>query len=126
MSDNDVKFKSLVVKESDREFSKNIGDDSFTVRIPLPYQKTTIIASTSRALGGANTDSISVSEREYVRMIITLNHVVVKSPPWWDGAETCPNDEFLNEIWEFYLSSERKFFSDLKKNTKGKILGKPE
>jgi len=122
----EIKFKSLVIKESDREFTRQFGESgSFTVRIPLPYQKTAIISATSRATGNAPIESLTVEEREYTRMIVTLNSVIVKSPDWWKGAETCPNDDFLEEVWTFYLDSEKKFLTELKKNTEGKVLGKP-
>jgi hypothetical protein len=115
------KIKSLVITEKEREFSTSINDEEFVVRIPLPFEKSLIIAQTSRGLGGQDIKSFSAEDYEYVRMIITLNNVVVKSPKWWEGAGNCPDDTILIKLWNHYLNSEEKFQDFLKKNinTKG-------
>jgi len=114
----DIKFGNLTVTEADREFSKDFGKDKgiFTVRIPLPYQKASIFSSTSRAIGGLDVKSVRPEDYEYIRMIVTLNAVVVKSPQWWMGADNCPDDDFNFELWKFFLESESKFQGKLKKN----------
>lgn len=115
--ENELKTKGLTISEADREYSKDFKKQgSFTIRIPLPFEKTQIVSITSRLLSGAALNSIRAEDYEYVRMIATLDFVIVKKPDEWVNASECPNDNFLLELWKFYLDSERKFETKLKKN----------
>lgn len=119
----EIKYKGLVITEAEREFSKDFGSDKagkeigkFTIRIPLPSEKAQIISLTSRATGGVSLESITSKDYEFIRMIVTLNYVIVNNPRWWNGADNCPDEDFLIDLWKFYLDSEEKFQKKLKKN----------
>jgi hypothetical protein len=113
----EIKLSKLIVKESDREFTKQIGNgEKITIRIPLPTNKATIITQVSRVLGGMDIKSFPREEYDYIKMLITLNNVIVDSPKWWEGADLCPDEDLLFELWNFYLESEIKFKEFLKKN----------
>ena len=107
------------VTESEREFSNSFGDKygTFSIRIPLPFEKVQIVAATSRFLNGATLESIRSDDYEYARMIVTLNHVLFEQPKWWTGADNCPDDNFLLKLWKLYRESEEKFENFLKKNS---------
>lgn len=119
----EYRLKSLVITEKEREFPTTINDEEFVVSIPLPYEKSIIIAQTSRALGGQDIKSFPQEDYEYVRMVITLNNILVKTPSWWKGAGYCLDDSLLAKLWKHYLDSEEKFQEFLKKNIDNK--GKP-
>ncbi len=121
----EIKYGKLIITEKDREFSKTIDGNNFTVSIPLPIQKATIIAQTSRALGGMNVNSFLPEDYEYIRKIITLNSVIVDHPKWWDGADSCPDDSLIDILWNFFLASDVKFQKFLKKNTGEKKSKQP-
>ena len=114
----EIKFKGLTIGDAEREFTKDFGPKlgSFTVKIPLPFQKTQIMAITSRVLNGAPVESLRAQDYEYARMVATLDFVISKSPDWWSEAGNCPDDDFLMKLWDFYIDSEQKFFEFLKKN----------
>jgi hypothetical protein len=125
MAEQDVKYMGITVSVEDRKFHKDFGKQGkFSVQIPLPYEKSSIMAACSRAIGGNNASSLPVNDYEYVRMLVTLNTVVVDSPPWWEGADKCPDDTFLNEIWRWYLSCEEEFTARMKTKTKSEVLEK--
>ena len=125
--EKDVKFKGVPITVEDRRFTKNFGKElgSFTLEIPLPFEKVSIMAATSRVAGG-DINAIAPEEREYTRMVVTLNTVIKEHPPWWEGADTCPDDDFLNKLWRWYLGCENEFTARLKSKTQGKVLEKPE
>jgi len=116
----ELKIKSLIITEKSREFSISINDETFVVRMPLPYEKSIIMAQTSRALGGQDIKSYPLEDYEYTRMIITLNNVLVSTPDWWKGAGYCPDETILSKLWQHYLDSETKFQEFLKKNINNK------
>jgi len=108
----------FTVTEADREKTKVFGKKgSFTIKLPLPSEKIQIYAATSRVLGGANLNSIRGIDYEYARMIVTLNFVIIENPKWWDGADSCVDDNFLLELWSFYIEEEKRFSEFLKKNS---------
>jgi len=117
--DEKIQYKGLSITDAERIKTKDFGDKTgkFTVKIPLPYERTQIAAATSRSLGGAPLNSIQATDYEYARMITTLNYVIQDSPGWWNGAESCPDNDFLYELWKFFLDVEEKFFEYLKKNS---------
>jgi hypothetical protein len=117
------KNSNLVVTEKDREFSIVINNDTFTVRMPLPGQKATIIAQISRAMGGLNINSFPEDDYEYIKMLVTLNNCIIDSPKWWTGAENCASNDLLNQLWKHFLDSEIKFQEFLKKNNKPGAIG---
>lgn len=121
----EMKYGKLTISETDREFSKTINGNIFTVEIPLPTLKATIIAQTSRAIGGGNVNSYLPEDYEFIRMVVTLNHVIISHPTWWTGANKCPDEELLYELWEHFKSSEIKFQEFLKKNTREEKLDPP-
>ena len=112
------KDSNLAITEKEREFPITIGNDCFTIQIPLPGDRATIIARIARALGGMDIKSYPPDDYEYVRMLITLNNTIVDSPKWWKGVETCASHELLQELWKHFLDSEIKFQEFLKKNNK--------
>lgn len=113
----EIKLKGLSITEADREFTKDFPKlGSFTIRIPLPYEKARIISNTSRFLNGSSLESIQVRDYEFIRMLSTLDYVVVKHPEWWQSASDCANENFLEELWKFFVDCERKFDEFLKKN----------
>jgi hypothetical protein len=116
----EYRIKSLVITEKDKEFPTTINGEEFIVSIPLPYEKSIIIAQTSRALGGQDIKSFPQEDYEYVRMVITLNNVLTKTPSWWKGAGYCLDDSLLLKLWNHYLSAEEKFQEFLKKNINNK------
>lgn len=113
----EVKVRSMVISESDREFHKDFGENGkFSIRIPLPVQKANIISATSRATGGLNITSMRAEDYEYIRMIVTLNNVITSNPDWWKGADSCMDEDFLYDLWKWYTDSEKEFQGRLKKN----------
>ena len=119
----EIKIKSLVITEKEREFTTNINGDDFTIRIPLPSDKITIMALTARVLGGQDLKAFPPNDTEYARMLVTLNNVLVGSPKWWTGASNCIDETVLSKLWQHYLDSEIKFQEFLKKNTDNKLSG---
>ena len=115
----------LAILEKDREFSITISNGNFTIRIPLPLERATIIAQTARGLGGLDVKSFPPDDYEYVKIIITLNNIIIKSPDWWKGADACPDNSILVELWKFYQDSEIKFQEFLKKNNSNQSLAEP-
>jgi len=116
----EIKISNLVITEKDREFTYNIGKgENITIRIPLPSKKAQIISQIARFLGGIDAKCFQPDDYNYIRMIVTLNSIIVESPEWWPGAEECPDEELLIKLWNFYLISEEKFKEQrLKKNNK--------
>jgi len=120
----DVKFKGIAITDEDRTFTKDFGKDlgSFSLMIPLPYEKSHIFSATSRAINGADVKSLPSSDYEYIRMVVTMNSVITNSPSWWDGADKCPDDDFIIQLWRWYLDCEKEFATRVKSKTKGKNL----
>jgi len=116
---DEIKYKGLTITDAERVKSKNFGEKqgTFSVKIPLPFEKTQIYAAVSRALGGASLNSIQAEDYEYTRMIVSLNFVITAHPDWWEGADKCPDDDFIFELWKFYLKCEEEFQKFLKKNS---------
>jgi len=114
----EIKFGALTVTEKDREQTKSINGENFTVRVPLPSEKARIIAQTARALGGQNINSFPDDDYNYIKKIITLNNVIVDHPKWWEGAEYCLDPNLLDQLWQLYLESELKLQDFLKKNNR--------
>ena len=119
---DEVKFRGLVITNDKREFTKTFKDEKFTVRIPLPFEKANIVATTARATGGLNINSIRPEDYEYLRMLVTLNATVVEYPSWWTAADKCPDEDLLFELWTFYIDSEKAFQEALKKNIGVKVV----
>jgi len=111
----EIKFRNVVITQEQREFSTTIEGDKFTLRIPLPFEKVHISSKISRAIGGSNLESIPASDYEYTRKIVTLNHVIVLNPDWWKGADQCPDEELLEQLWRFFGECEKKFSDSLKR-----------
>jgi hypothetical protein len=116
MGEKIIKFRKLSITEAERERTKNFDGDDFTIRIPLPLDKTVIIARVARAIGGQDINSMKPEDYDYIKMVITLNAVIVKNPDWWEDASKCPSDELLWNIYQFYQDSEIEFQENLKKN----------
>jgi len=57
-------------------------------------------------------------------MLVTLDMVIKESPEDWNGAEYCPDTDFIKELWGWYLDCETKFATKLKTVTKAKNLAK--
>jgi hypothetical protein len=117
-----IKFRKLTITEADREFSTTIEEDQFTIKIPLPLERSQIIARIARATGGLPVSSMTPEDYEYMKMIITLNQVIVKHPDYWEGADACPDDGLLWKLYQHYLDSELKFQENLKKNSSAQKL----
>jgi hypothetical protein len=118
-----IKFRSLSITEQQREKTITIKDDKFTIRLPLPLDKVRLITQIARATGGLDINSIPAAEYDYIRIIVTLNFVIVSFPDWWDGADKCMDTDLLNELYNFYIESEEEFLKNLKKNSNTKDLG---
>ena len=118
-----VKLRNMIISEEDREFSTKIGEDEFTIRIPLPYERTHIIGQIARTFPGVDRKQISNEDYLYAQMLVTLNYVVIDSPDWWKGAGKCPDQDLLVELWTFYNSSETEFQKKLKKNKLPRATG---
>jgi hypothetical protein len=123
MSD-DVRVGSMVVTEDDRTFKKTFEDrGSFTIRLPLPFERVHIMSSMVRTLNGAPTSSLSVFDQEYLRKVITLNVVTTETPEGWKGADQCPDDALLSSLWAWYMKCEAEFEEKLKKNQFTRAVG---
>lgn len=123
MSD-DVRVGSMVVTEDDRTFKKAFEErGSFTLRLPLPFERVHIMGSMVRTLGGAPTSSLSVFDQDYLRKVITLNVVLLDTPEGWKGADQCPDDELLANLWAWYMKCEEEFAEKLKKNQFTRAVG---
>jgi hypothetical protein len=123
--DSSVNFKGAAVTEQDRQFTKSFGKgEEFSILIPLPFDKISIAAGTTRALGGHSQEQVGAEVFEYTRMVVTLNTVVSTSPQWWSGAENCPDDNYLFELWRWYLDCEKNFTDRLKTKVKTEKLEK--
>jgi len=114
MAEEKLKYKKVLITEQEREFAITVGEDSFTIRIPTPIGKTQIYTSVARVVG-ESANALTLDEREYIKMIITLNHVLVNKPEWWEGADKCPDEELLYKLYSFYKKSEEDFQENLKK-----------
>jgi hypothetical protein len=126
MATEPIKFGKLTITESDREFSKKFGkdDELFTIRIPLPIEKIQINNSISRAIGGQPINSFDPTDYEFIKLIVTLNRVLVKTPEWWKGADLCLEADLLWKLYNFYLESEVTFSENLKKNNELEVSSK--
>lgn len=124
MSEDTVKYKGVVITKEDRQFSKIINGDSFTVQVPTSYEKRVLIQTISNSIGGVNINSIPQMDYIYVEMIATLTIAIVKWPDWWEGADKCPDENLLGELWRFYLSAADLFADRLKKKSKTKAVEK--
>jgi len=127
MPEEELKVGPMIIKESDREFTKSFKErGEFTIRIPLPFEEIYINQQTARTLGGIDVKSYPIEDYEKIKMTVTLNVVISKHPEWWESASKCPDEELLFSLWEFYLSSKHEFQERLKKNSFRKILEKPQ
>jgi len=117
-----IKFRKLIITNAEREFQTTKGEDTFSVKIPLPIEKSQIITRIARATGGMDVNSFKPEDYDYITMIITLNAVIVAKPDWWDGADKCPDEGLLWELYKFYIDSERQFQENLKKNSNAKKM----
>ena len=116
-------WKGLSV-EPLRKFEKSFeGYGSFELKAPNGFEKTRIITETARALDGYGKSSVAEADHEYVRMLVTLNKILTKTPDYWDGAENCPDEDLLIQLWRWSLDCEDEFASKLKTALKGKGLG---
>lgn len=119
MAEEKIEYSGIEITETERSTTKDFGEKKgkFTCVIPMPTEKLQIVVATSRALGGLSQEAISPEEREYARMIVTLNFVLKNTPKWWNGAENCPDDTFLFDLWDWFLKCEENFKEFLKKNS---------
>lgn len=116
---NGVNIETILVH------TKDFGESGkFTIRLPNPFQKTKIIAATTRALEGFGKEAVGEDQYEYVRMLVTLNSIIQEPfPSGWTSADACPDEELLYSIWGWCLDCEKKFATELKRVAKGKKLG---
>ena len=108
-----------MIKYEDMDFEKvlkSVKALNSELQQCLP-DKIDIARATSSGIGGKPLNSIQAVDYEYARMIATLDVVIVESPEWWDSAGFCPDDDFLFELWAFFLKSEKKYSKNIKKNS---------
>lgn len=121
---DEMKVRNLVIGPEQREFTKTFQGDkeAFTIRMPLPFEKSQIISLTARAAGGQDYKSMPEDDYEYIRMIVTLNSCIIKNPSWWPGAEKCPDESLLFDLWKWFMECEKAFQEALKKNIGPKAM----
>lgn len=116
----ELKIGSFAITDNHRQETKAFRGSNFTVQVPLPGERATILAMISRFMG-SDINTYTQTDYEYIRMLITLNNVVVESPDWWTNALDCIDEELLYDLWDFYLEKEKSFKQFLKKNVGGGI-----
>jgi hypothetical protein len=124
MEKENLKVGSFVITDAEREYTKIIGSDSFTLRIPTPLVKTLIGGRIARAAGVENIKALKESDLSLLTAVVTLNEILVKTPDWWKGADQCMDMEMIDTLYTFYLTSENEFQEKLKKNNSNKDMAK--
>ena len=121
---DDIKIRGMIITLQDRQRIIKVGDDAFTVQIPLPGDRVNLSTQIANAIGGRDLKSIPTYEYQFTKMIVTLNFVLVKTPDWWDGAENCMDEDLLATLYKEYDEFEADFQKSLKKNKFAKPNGK--
>jgi len=119
-----VNFKGINITEEQRQFTKVIDGDSFTVKVSNSNERAIIALAISQAIGGQPITSVDPTEYENIKRVVTLCNVVVKGPDWWTNAADCPSSQLITELWRFSLESNEEFDSRLRELVKTKALGK--
>lgn len=113
----EARVGSLVVTEDDRTFQHTFeGRGDFTIMVPLPYEEIYILGTISRIHTGGSVEALTLTEREYERMVCTLNTIIRKGPTGWTTADQCPDPFLLQELWRWYQECVEEFHGKLKKN----------
>jgi hypothetical protein len=122
--DQTVKISNgISITTDDRRFGQKFNGEDFEVEMPLPSQKAYIISQIARVGGGFSREVLGEAQYGYITMCVTLQNQIVKHPDWWKGTDNCADENLLEEIWRFYLESEKNFDSRLKRKLKEKPVG---
>lgn len=122
---SEVRVGSLVVTEDDRTYQKTFdGRGDFILMVPLPFEEIYIQGTLSRILSGGSVEALTLAQREYQEMVVTLNTVIRKGPAGWRTADQCPDRYLLQDLWSWYQDCLADFDEKLKKNQFVKPVGR--
>ncbi len=107
------KIGSQVLHEKDLKFKVEIGNETFVLKYPNPFEKAQIEIDIARKLDGLPRSAYSQEHLVMVEAAAYANALVVaeESPSWFKSAWTCYDDNVVGELYSGYLS----FREDLRK-----------
>lgn len=80
----------------------------FTIKNLTSKDHIKIAVSKSKMLQGANLETIDNLSAFLVEEIAVCDITIIKAPAWWKGAENCPDDTVLTDIYRGCLSLNQK------------------
>lgn len=91
----------------------------FVIRFPLPHELREIELALAVMLQGQPVSAFSNGMLLNFRVYATLDKVLVEVPAWWkkmEGAEKCPDDALITELYRRYL----QFYSEIQDRLAGR------
>jgi len=116
----EVKVGEVLLSKEDLQKVIKTKRGNFVVKVADPLDKKAIIRNTAAATGNVPIDSIPVIDYSYMSAIETLKIVIVESPDWFVGVESCIDDELIMHLYNEYVKFETNFRRRLRE---GKIGG---
>ena len=108
----------LFLEEDRRKVVKHESGDSFSIKAIFPADRKFISRQMAILQNGMpattyDSNSLYFFEREAVINVCLVADV---SPPWWQGADKCPDEELLNWLYIEIVNWTNEFQARIKKN----------
>lgn len=108
--------KNMFFTEEDRLKKVIVDGDEFTILALLPNDQNVIERMVARMQFGVPTDLYSREGRYRFEMFATIQMAVKSGPPDWEGPESWPIQETIEELYEKIQEHTTEFQAWLKKN----------
>jgi hypothetical protein len=115
--DKSFKIGNQVLHEQDLEFPVEYNGQTFYMKYPTPPLKAAMESEIARRLNGYPRSSFDADHLAWVEAMVYVDTLVVKekSPPWWDGAWNCLDEEAIVTLYNGYYSFRSQLRERLRK-----------
>jgi hypothetical protein len=107
----EIKIGKKVLSEDDLKFTVQYNGEIFTLRYPMPAERTAIEAEIVRRLGGFGRASFPPEHLAVVEATAYVDQLVIpeESPDWFKSAWTCYDESCTLALYRGYLQFRSKF-----------------
>ena len=104
-----IKLGRNVLMEHDLRFNIEHNGEVFVMKFPDPIVENQIETEIARRLGGYPRESFTENHLTKLRMIVTIDFLMVDSPTWFTSAGRCYDEQLIAKLFTEYVTFRESF-----------------